>query len=268
MGQNGIKAFDGTSTRDIDERLTWPGTLTDPEKWSSCQIGAMMFMNHPGWFPVYWEDRDGAVEFAEMLDWSPGVKWSDVNYSTHCIRSHKNFLFALGMDEGGDVFHDKVRWSHPAEPNGIPYTWATPDEDPASIAGYVSLGRGGAIVGGHSLRDSFVIYSDEAINILDYVGDAFGWRRRTVSDSAGLIGKEAVKEIKGKHYFISRDDILVFDGNGIQSLLHNKLRSRLARSINNDTRHRLVGGAQPDLQRDLVRGARGSGGVPERRLRL
>jgi len=141
------------------------------------------------------------------------------------------------MDEGGDVYHDKVRWSHPAEPNGRPYTWATPDEDPSSLAGYVSLGRGGAIVGGHSIRDSFAVYSDESINMLDYVGDNFGWRRRTVSDSAGLIGKEAVKEVKGQHFFISRDDILIFDGNSIQSLLHNRLRGRLAQSINNDYRH-------------------------------
>ena len=31
------------------------------------------------------------------------------------IRSHKNFLFALGMQEGPDEYRDKVWWSHPAE---------------------------------------------------------------------------------------------------------------------------------------------------------
>jgi hypothetical protein len=236
MGNDAVKVFDGTSTRDIDANLTFPGPLTKPERWSSCHIGAMTVMNHPGWFPLYWEDRDGAVEYAEMLPWSPGKLWEDVNYSTHCIRAHKNFLFALGMDEGGDVFHDKVRWSHPAEPNGIPYTWETPDVDPSSIAGYLSLGRGGRIVGGESLRDSFMIYSDEAVNVLDYVGDAFGWRRRTLSGEVGLIGKEALKEINGKHFFISHDDILVSDGNSVESLLHNKLRNRLANTINADAR--------------------------------
>ena len=93
-------------------------------------------------------------------------------------------------------------------------------------------------MGGESLRDSFVIYSEDAINVMDYVGDALGWRRRTVSSSADLVGKEAVVEVKGIQYFISRSDIMMFDGNSMQSLLHNRLRTRLAASINSDTRHR------------------------------
>lgn len=236
LGAKTIKAFDGNSVISIDLDVDFPKDFLEPELWSTCQVGAMVFMNHPEWFPIYWEDRDAAVEQCEMLQWSPTESWEDKNYTCNVLRSHKNFLFALGMSEDGQVFSDKVRWSHPAEPNGIPYTWATPDEDPSSIAGYVSLGRGGAIVGGESLRDSFVIYSDDAINILDYTGDALGWRRRSVSTSAGLVGKEALVEVKGMHYFISRDDIMMFDGNQIQSLMHNKLRSRLARNINNDAR--------------------------------
>ena len=46
-----------------------------------------------------------------------------------------------------------------------------------SIAGYVNLGKGGKIVGGESLRDSFAVYSEDSISMLDYVGDALGWRR-------------------------------------------------------------------------------------------
>lgn len=234
LGEKTIRAFDGSTLQDVDTGVTFPPGMTNPELWSTCQIGAMVFMNHPSWFPLHWEDRDGAVEQAKMLPWSPGVLWSDVNYSCKVLGSHKNFLFAMGMYEDGDVFSDKVRWSHPAEPNGVPYTWATPDEDKSSIAGYVTLGRGGAIVGGESMRDSFIIYSDEAVNAFDYVGDALGWRRRQVSTSAGLAGKEAVVEVNGTHFFISRDDILAFDGNSVTSLMHNKIRGRFAQSINNE----------------------------------
>ena len=95
------------------------------------------------------------------------------------------------MKEQTEEYRDKVWWSHPAEPfDGIPFSWRPTSEQPDSIAGYVNLGRGGAIVGGESLRDSFVIYSEDAINVMDYVGDALGWRRRTVSSSADLVGKE------------------------------------------------------------------------------
>ena len=100
----------------------------------------------------------------------------------------------------------------------------------------MSLGRGGAIVGGESLRDSFVIYSEDAMNVMDYVGDALGWRRRTVSGSANLMGKEGVVEVKGQQYFIGRDDIMAFDGNTMQSIVHNRLRTRLAANVNNERR--------------------------------
>ena len=135
-----------------------------------------------------------------------------------------------------DEYRDKVWWSHPAEPDGIPFSWRPTSQQRDSIAGWVSLGRGGAIVGGESLRDSFVIYSEDAMNVMDYVGDALGWRRRTVSGSANLMGKEGVVEVKGQQYFIGRDDIMAFDGNTMQSIVHNRLRTRLAANVNNERR--------------------------------
>jgi hypothetical protein len=236
LGEKTIRWWDGTGSGSIANNLTFPD-LRDPHKWSSCQIGAQLFFNHPDWYPIVWEDRDAQVEQAQMLPWSPGVTWEAADKSCKVLRAHKNFLWALGMVEDGEVYSDKVRWSHPAEPNGYPYTWEPPNStDRSSLAGYLSIGRGGAVVGGESLRDSFVIYSDEAINVMDFTGDALLWRRRSVSSSAGLVGKEAVVEVNGTHFLISNDDILMFDGNQVSSLLHNKLKKRLAQSINNNAR--------------------------------
>ena len=238
LGENTVRVWDGTSARDILNGLAL--SVPNPQLWSTCQIGAQVFMNHPEYYPLSWEDRDGADDqFAKPLPWEPGKTWESVNKRCKVLCAHKNFLWALGIKEDGYTFSDKVHWSHPAEPNGIPYTWEPPGpDDLSSIAGYVTLGRGGAVVGGESLRDSFVIYSDEAISIMDFVGDSLGWRRRTVSSSAGLVGKEAVVEVNGIHYFISRDDILSFDGNTVQSLIHNRLKKRIGQSINNETRDR------------------------------
>ena len=109
--------------------------------------------------------------------------------------------------------------------------------DPA-IAGFVTLGRGGMVVGAESLRDSFVIYSDQAINVLDYTGDALVWRRRTLSQNAGLVSERALVEVGGRHFIISHEDIVMFDGNQAESLLHNKLRKRFAQTLNEDARFR------------------------------
>ena len=237
-GSKKLRTWNGVTAQDIATGLTFPGSgLNNPHKWSSCQIGSQLFFNHPDWHPIVWEDRDEQLEQAQMLPWSPGKLWSASNKSCKVLRAHKNFLWALGMVEDDEVYSDKVWWSHPAEPNGYPYTWEPANSgDRSSLAGYLSMGRGGAVVGGESLRDSFVIYSDEAINVMDFTGDALLWRRRSVSSSAGLVGKEAVVEVNGTHFLISNDDILMFDGNQVSSLMHNKLKKRLAQKINNNAR--------------------------------
>jgi hypothetical protein len=48
------------------------------------------------------------------------------------------------------------------------------------------------------------------------------------------VGKEGVVEVKGAHYLISRDDFMVFDGNSMQSLIHNRLRTHIAATITNE----------------------------------
>ena len=238
-GEKTVSQWDGSSARDLLVDVG-PLSLTDPSKWSSCKVGAQTFMNHPKSHPMNWLDLNNADQFnCQWLIWGDigdglgSQTWKDLGYKTSCIRSHKNFLWALGMTEGGVVYPDRVRWSHPMESNGIPYSWEPPnDNDASSIAGYVDLGRGGAVVGAESLRDSFVIYGTESISVMDFTGDALGWRRRVISSSAGLISKEAVVEVNGIHYFMSRDDIMMFDGNQVTSILHNKLRNRLAQTLN------------------------------------
>ena len=236
-GTKNIKTYDGSSFRDIATSLRNSDprfTNLDPTKWSSCRIGQVMFFNHPQLYPIYWIDGQGTSTPAQALQWKPGQTWNQKNYSCRVLRAHKNFLFALGMQEGPDEYRDKVWWSHPAEPDGIPYTWEPTWQDPSSIAGWVSLGRGGSIVGGESLRDSFVIYSEQAINIMDFTGDALMWRRRSVSSAAGLASQNALVEVQGIHYFISPGDIQTFDGNSISSIMHNRLRKRFASRMNVD----------------------------------
>jgi hypothetical protein len=220
------------------------GREVDEHAWTSCQIGQVTFINNPSINPVYFTDWKTGAEQAIKLPWvAGGDLWEDRGISARIIQSHKNFVFAMGMTEPDPetglttYYEDRVRWSHPCEPNGVPYTWEGPDVDRSSLAGYVTLGRGGKIVGAESLRDSFVIYSDKALNVLDFTGDALVWRRRTLSQNAGLIGRDALVEVSGRHYFISNEDILMFDGNQAQSLLHDRLRKRFASTLNEDARH-------------------------------
>lgn len=220
------------------------GRDINEQSWTSCQIGQVTFLNNPSINPVYFTDWSTGSEDAIKLPWvAGGDSWEDRDVSARMICSHKNFLFAMGMTEpdpvnGGTAYYeDRVRWSHPCDPNGIPYTWEGPDVDPSSLAGYLTLGRGGRIIGAESLRDSFVIYSEKALNVLDFTGDALVWRRRTLTQNAGLVSRDGLVEVSGRHYFISNEDIIVFDGNNAQSILHGRLRKRFGSTLNEDARN-------------------------------
>jgi hypothetical protein len=231
-GADGIYVFNGVA---FDKIYSVSGL--NPDLWSTCKIGRVIFFNHPDHMPLFWISDDEQLGAPEPLPWSPTVAdWQAQGCKARVLASHRNFLFAMNTTEieNGETnyYTDRIRWSHPVEPNGIPYTWEPANNaDKSSLAGYVTLGRGGEIIGGESMRDAFVVYSAEAVNILDYTGDALMWRRRTVSQTAGLIGKEAVEEVRGNHYFMAADDIIIFDGNQAQSLLHNRLRKRYANTI-------------------------------------
>jgi hypothetical protein len=85
-----------------------------------------------------------------------------------------------------------------------------------------------------SLRDSFCLYSERGVNILDFKGDEFVWSRRELSSTIGLLTRNCIVEVKGVHFFLGDGDIYKNDGNTISSIAHDRIRKRLNESISAD----------------------------------
>lgn len=223
-GEHGSYCYDGNTWQDISstDRAAAGSFSTNGPQWTSCRLGFNTIFNLPQHFPEYWSGNSG--DKMKALPFSPTKTWKQMNYRAQVIRSHKDFLFALNLTENGVDFPYSYRWSHPADINGLPFTW---DEmDLSAIASKESVGGDyGVIVDGLSLRDSFCIYTERAIHILDYIGDEFVFRRRLLSASHGLIAVNCVVEAVGRHYFITENDIIVNDGNSLASLLTGRLKS-------------------------------------------
>jgi hypothetical protein len=237
LGLTGVLVTNGIAYYDISSAIGY-GSLTAGAEflWSYVRLGNTPIVNNPQHYPEYWSPQDTS-QLMQPLEFSVGNTWSDVSKSFKLIRAHKNILFALGLVEGAVEMPYSFRWSHPADINGLPYTWD--ETDLSSIAGISSLsGTYGNIIDGLSLRDSFCIYSQKGINILTYVGGEFIWDVRELTSSYGLLSADCVVEVNGSHYFISDGDILRNDGNSISSILHNRLRSRIAKSISEEYSNR------------------------------
>ena len=229
-GRTAVYAFDGTTWYNASSVAGYAALGTNDELlWNSCKLGNIPIINNTQVFPEYWSPQS-IGQVMQPLKFDAVNTWSAKGYHAKIIRSHNNFLFALGLTEGGIDLPTTYRWSHPADTNGLPFTW---DElDLAGIAGKASVsGGGGAIVDGLTLRDSFCIYSESAINILDYVGGTFIWQRRTLSYTHGLLSASCIVEALGIHYFMSAGDILINDGNSVRSLLTQKVRNKFNQQI-------------------------------------
>jgi hypothetical protein len=129
------------------------------------------------------------------------------------------------------VYSDGFRWSHPADANSIPVTWDETNQ--FYLAGFSQLGAaGGEIIDGLSLRDSFIIYSERAINILDLSNDVFVWTKRELVTNFSILSKNCVVEANGKHYVLCVNDAIVNDGFNVTPIMHNRVKLHYISHIN------------------------------------
>lgn len=200
--------------------------------WNGCMLGGVPILCHKDRVPEYWQPQSISQPL-QALPWDGSNTWDDVNEYAEIIRSHKQFLFALGIVSGGVEYPDSIRWSSPADVGQVPETWDPLDT--TNVAGFIPLGSaGGRIVDGKSLRDAFVIYREKGIVVADYVGGTFVWRFRQLDTATGAISKDSIIEANGMHYFIGDGDIYATDGNDVKSILHNRLRDRFRADYNPD----------------------------------
>ena len=229
-GLTAVYCFDGTIWTDISSAAGYAEmSSSDQFKWTTCMLGSIPVINNGKAHPEYWSPV-ASSQVLQPLNFDATKTWKEEGWQCKVMRAHKNFLFAINMVESGVSLPHNYRWSHPADNNGLPYTWDPLDL--ASIAGQASvLGNSGELVDGLSMRDSFCLYSTDGITILDYVGGSYIWQARALASNQGLLTQNCVVDVYGKHYFLSRDDILVNDGNSITSIAHRVFRTKLAGTI-------------------------------------
>ncbi|MGL5015838.1 MAG: hypothetical protein ACRC6V_16385 [Bacteroidales bacterium] len=159
---------------------------------------------------------------------TPGVK--QVDWKAGRIRSFRNYLIALGMEEGGLDLSQRIRWSNVAYVNELPPDWIEDDE--AKDGGFNDMtDANGRIVDGMPLRDSFIIYTDQETYLMEYVGGVLIFQFKKLFSDSGILAPECAVEFEQKHFVISKDDIFVHNGSSKQPVASGRVKQYLIDEI-------------------------------------
>lgn len=153
-----------------------------------------------------------------------------VSFTCASIRSFKNFLVAVDVTKGGTRYPQMVKWSHSASTGSNP-SWD--ETDPTLDAGEYSLSDTSDIcVDSFTLRDSHIVYKEKSIWGMQFIGAPYIFRFFLISGTHGIMSRNCVAEVDGRHVALTSDDVLIHDGQLVESIAEKRVREDLFPSIN------------------------------------
>ena len=230
-GLEKIYVHNGTAWTNITRQTTGSDVdynATAKEGWTSTMLGGILVMANGYDQPQFWGLSAGVPSVSTKMDnltnWAAGA---GSDHYPVAVRSFRSFLVALNLTEAGTPFSRKVKWSTEAGVQSVPSSW---DENSATVdAGEYELAdTKGPILDGMPLRDTFMIYKDDSVYSMSYIGTPFIFAFRQLSPSIGALTKNCVAVLSnGDHFILGKGDIYKNDGQKIESILPHKIRDYL-----------------------------------------
>lgn len=160
------------------------------------------------WSITQFGDTTLAANRAEVIQTSNGAAFSDIATApkAEIIFSVKSFVMALNVNDGSekaDGWHccaafDASNW--------------TPSVTTQAGSGRL-VATAGKLTAGMSLGEYAIAYKRRSIYLGQYVGGSIIWEWLPVpGGTAGCVGKEAICDIGGAHFFVGEDNLWIFDG--------------------------------------------------------
>ena len=219
-----VTPADSTTTSDDDY-----GANTSSRRWTATNLNGLVVATNGFDTPQMWPLSGGIPStgspFIELRNWPSGE-------SCKSLRSFRTFLIGLNWTRANNEPR-LVKWSTEAAFGNPPSTW---DETDATLdAGEYELSdTPGDIVDGLPLGDSFIIYKEDAIYVMNYVGTPYIFSFKLLSPTIGALSKNAIAEFEGGHFFIGNSDCYVCNGQTVTAILPNRMRRAMFDTLNGD----------------------------------
>ena len=212
-----------TTDKDIEG-----AALSSGINWDSSLFNTFPICNNTLDVPQYW-DNDFATPgtLADLPAWT-------ANHLCQSIRPFRSFLVAMNITvTGTGTEPNRVLWSTSSDAGALPASWDI--TDPSTLAGdaYLTDDKG-EIIDGAQLRDMFVIYKTHSTYLMRLIGGQSVMRIDKVQVNSGLLAKNCIVEFKGKHFVVSDGDIVLFDGQNIESIADKRVKDTIFNDIDSD----------------------------------
>jgi hypothetical protein len=187
-------------------------------------LGNVVYLNRRSNVPF--KRASGDATFVPMRTW-------DSSWRCSVIRAYKDFVIALNVKKGATEYPQMVKWSDLTPYGNDPPSWDATLTTNSAGENILSQMRGG-IVDGHVLRDTMMIYGENEVWAMTYMGGSLIFDFRKRFDDVGVINVNCVEEVDGSHYVFDRNDIIVHDGASKQSIVHGKNKDFIFQGLNRD----------------------------------
>lgn len=215
-----LYATDGSAHADVTRAAGGDYTVDKAKLWSGGVLSQIPVITDDFDVPQMWLAPSLGADFANLSNWPAGDR-------CRIIKPFKTFLVALVVTRGGVAYQHLVKWSHPAVPGAVPATWD--ETDPTKLAGEVEIldEQTGGIRDGLGLRDTFIIYKDNSVWGMQYIGGNNVFRFFPIFLQTGILSTHCVAEINSgaSHFVATGDDFIIHDGQNTRSVFNRKIKA-------------------------------------------
>lgn len=225
-GTNKVYVAEGNTHTDIT-RSSGDYNATTTRGWNGGVLGTIPVLNNGVDAPQMWNPAETSTRLQALANWP-------ADYTCRVMRVFQNFLVAYDINDAtGTRYPQRVKWSHPASGLSVPNSWD--ETDPTRLAGENDLlETNGQIVDALPMSDVNIIYKDDLIYGMQYIGGNFVFRFYVMFEGYGLLAPECVSSLRGRQVFIGFNDILQHDGNSIQSIIDKRTRASFFGELDED----------------------------------
>lgn len=209
-----VYMIDGGANHLLNEEGTlYPYTT----EWSITELSNVLVFGNEACPPKYKPLNDAILK--DLPAWPENWRCSN-------IKAFGNYLICLGTQEMGVDFPQRIRWSDVTMPNEPPGDWD--DTSTTNSAGFNDLSdTKGRIIDGLSLGNAMLIYTEDEVHQMDLINGALIFRFRKILDNVNILSKGCVANVDGKHFVVTRNDVIIHNGNTHQSVISSKIKKQL-----------------------------------------